>query len=96
MKQYLFQLALCDEWCRVFIKEKRLGLGICVACAYSAAMVSLIITCVGMNRIASLLLLPSLLALIISTWLNLVLYCNRYTRNKNKRKPTTLSPIISL
>lgn len=93
MKQYLTQLALCDEWYRVFIKEKRLGLGICVAFAYSLAMISLIITSVGMNRTASLLLAPSLLALIISTWLNLVIYCNRFTRKKNK---PVFTPIYSL
>ena len=95
MKQYLIQLALSDEWCRVFIKEKRLGLGVCVAIAYSASMFSLIKTCVGMNGTASLLLLPSLLALIVSTWLNLVLYFNRYT-SKKKTRSAVFTPIVSL
>ena len=93
MKQYLIQLALCDEWCRVFIKERRLGLGLFVACAYSIAMGTLMVTCVGMSNTAALLLLPSLLALIVSTWLNLVIYCNRYIR---KRTKPIFTPINSL
>ena len=92
-KRYLIQLTLCDEWCRVFIREKRIGLGLFVACLYCTAMASLVVTCAGMNEKASLLLLPSLLALIVSTWLNIVLYCNRYTRRKPK---PVLSPIRSL
>lgn len=95
IKQYLIQLALCDEWCRVFLKEKRLGLGIVVACAYSTAMICLIITCVCIDEKMSLLMVPSLLALIVSTWLNLVIYCNRYTSSRKERK-TVVTPINSL
>jgi hypothetical protein len=34
MKQYLIQLALGDEWQRVFLGEKRVGLGILVVLSY--------------------------------------------------------------
>lgn len=34
MKQYLVQLALGDEWHRVFLGEKRIGLGIMVVVSY--------------------------------------------------------------
>jgi hypothetical protein len=34
MKQYLVQLALGDEWHRVFLGEKRIGLGIMVVISY--------------------------------------------------------------
>lgn len=97
MKQYLIQLTLCDEWCRVLIKERRLGLGIVIACVYGASMVSLIITCACMDaRPTSLILLvPSLLALIVSTWLNLVIYLNRYTSSRTIRNPV-ITPINSL
>jgi len=95
MKLYLIQLALCDEWCRVFIGEKRIGLSLVVAFVYSFAMVSLIITCVSMNSKASVLLIPSLIAVIVSTWLNLVVYFNRYT-NRRKSSKTVSTPINSL
>jgi tryptophan-rich sensory protein len=34
MKQYVVQLALGDEWHRVFLGEKRIGLGIMVVVSY--------------------------------------------------------------
>ena len=34
MKQYLVQLALGDEWHRVFLGERRVGLGIIVVISY--------------------------------------------------------------
>lgn len=40
MKSYFVQLALCDEWYRVFVIEKRVGLGIAVVTAYLIGMLS--------------------------------------------------------
>ena len=40
LKSYLLQLALCDEWYRVFILEKRVGLGIVVGSIYALGKIS--------------------------------------------------------
>ena len=38
LRQYLLQLALCDEWHRVFLGERRVGLGVAVAFSYVTGM----------------------------------------------------------
>mmetsp|Transcript_12966 Transcript_12966/g.23488 ORF Transcript_12966/g.23488 Transcript_12966/m.23488 type:complete len:608 (-) Transcript_12966:294-2117(-) len=77
MRQFLFQLALGDEWYRVLFNEKRLFLGIIFALAYFCAMSWLVVTSATMNGLASLLMIPSLLAVIISAWMNIVIFVNR-------------------
>ncbi len=86
MSRYLLQLALNDEYCRVFIGEKRIGLGIGVVTAYSAAMLSLLIQCAFLNTKATFLfMLPSLMAIIVSGWMNIVIYYNRYQKRRKER-----------
>jgi len=80
MGKYLLQLALCDEWCRVFIREERVGLGIGVAVAYYFAMLSLLVSSAMINGKATLLMVPSLIAIIISGWMNIVIFWNRYEK----------------
>lgn len=85
IRKYLLQLALCDEWVRVFIREKRIGLGIVVAIAYYFAMLSLLVSSAMINGKATILMIPSLVANIISTWMNIVEFINRRaTRRKNR------------
>lgn len=74
MRHYLFQLCLSDEWYRVFVGEKRLGLGVCVSVAYLLAMLLLIVTSASINGKATLLMIPSFLAGIITGWMNTVIY----------------------
>eukprot|EP00557_Chaetoceros_sp_GSL56_P013702 CAMPEP_0176481450 /NCGR_PEP_ID=MMETSP0200_2-20121128/2826_1 /TAXON_ID=947934 /ORGANISM="Chaetoceros sp., Strain GSL56" /LENGTH=683 /DNA_ID=CAMNT_0017877655 /DNA_START=266 /DNA_END=2313 /DNA_ORIENTATION=- len=64
--KFLLQLALCDEWYRVFIREKRVGLGIAVMILYCFAMVSLLVSSAMLNGRATLLMVPSLVAIIVS------------------------------
>ena len=77
MSKYLLQLALCDEWYRVFVKEKRVGLGICVAGLYYLAMINLLVTSAMINGPATVLMIPSLIAIIVSGWMNVVIFWNR-------------------
>lgn len=51
MKQYLVQLALSDEWRRVFFDEKRVGLGIMVVLSYFVGeLLSVVYSYSGCNR----------------------------------------------
>lgn len=74
MRHFLFQLCLSDEWYRVFVGEKRLGLGVCVAIAYLFAMILLVVTSASINAKATLLMVPSFLAMIITGWMNIVIF----------------------
>ena len=91
MRKYLFQLALSDEWVRVFLRERRVGLGIVVGVAYYFAMLSLLVTSAMINGKATVLMVPSLIANIISTWMNVVIFWNRYETKRNARKNRTTS-----
>ena len=85
MRKYLLQLALCDEWYRVFFREKRVGLGIFVAAAYYFSMLNLLVSSAMINGRATLLMLPSLLAIIVSAWMNIALFWNRYETRRGQR-----------
>jgi len=85
MSKYLLQLALCDEWYRVFFREKRVGLGIFVAVVYYLSMLNLLVSSAMINGKATLLMIPSLLAIIVSAWMNIALFWNRYETRRGQR-----------
>ena len=89
ISKYLLQLALCDEWYRVFFREKRLGLGIFVAIVYYFSMVNFLVSSAMINGRATLWMVPSLVAIIISAWMNIVLFWNRYETRRGQRKGNT-------
>jgi tryptophan-rich sensory protein len=84
--KFLLQLALCDEWYRVFIREKRVGLGIAVMIFYYFAMLSLLVSSAMLNGRATLLMVPSLVAIIVSGWMNIVIFWNRYETRRRKER----------
>lgn len=85
MKQYLIQLALCDEWQRVFLGEKRVGLGIAVVLSYFIALVWMVFTAFTLDGGSAAMLIPSVLAAIISGGINIMLFWNRLgTRSQKK------------
>ena len=43
MRLFLIQLSLGDEWCRVFLEEKRMGLGIVVVAVYFLSLVNFVV-----------------------------------------------------
>ena len=85
MSKYFLQLALNDEYCRVFIGEKRIGLGLAVSSAYFLAMISFLMTSAKINAKVTLLMIPSLIASIVSGWMNTVVYINRFQKNRNEK-----------
>lgn len=122
MKQYLVQLALGDEWHRVFLGEKRVGLGILVVFSYfvgelfdllactifmlvsnkafdgintalssnvnipsRTALVWMVFTTFTLDGGAAAMLIPSILAALISGLMNLMIFWNRLG-TKEQRK----------
>lgn len=85
MKQYLVQLALGDEWHRVFLGEKRIGLGIMVVVSYFIALIWMVVTTFTLDGGAAAMLIPSVLAAIISVVMNFMIFWNRLgTREQRK------------
>lgn len=90
MNKYFLQLSLGDEWQRVFLREKRVGLGIFLAVAYALSMIPLLISSAMLNRKMTLLMVPSMIAIIVSGWMNIVIYYNRYKIGRNKSIQSTV------
>lgn len=86
MSKYLLQLALCDEWYRVFIRERRVGLGIAVGIVYYFAMLSMLVSSAMINGKATILMLPSLLGIIVTIWMNVVIWWNRFTASRGQKQ----------
>jgi hypothetical protein len=105
MRQFLVQLALGDEWCRVFLEERRVGLAIGVAGVYFISLVTFVFQAASFliqnssssaasaldrrgnrSEVAALLcLFPSVVATIVTLWMNVVIFWNRMT-GKRKRE----------
>jgi tryptophan-rich sensory protein len=90
MNKYFIQLSLGDEWQRVFLREKRVGLGICLAIAYALSMVPLLVNSAMLNRKVTIFMIPSMIAIIVSGWMNMVIYYNRYKSRRIKTPQNTM------
>ena len=84
MKLYLFQAALGEEWHRVLLVEKRVGLGIVAVSAYFVALANLVFVTTKISGFAASLMIPSLAAVIISGWMNVVIYITRQDLDKKE------------
>jgi len=74
MKQYLVQKALYDEWNRVFLGEKRVGLGILVVTSYFVALLLMFCTTFTLDGGATAMLVPSVLAALLSGLMNIAIF----------------------
>ena len=90
MNRYLLQLALGDEWHKVFLVEKRVGLGFAVAAVYIVALIRLVVGGAAVNGFAAGLMIPSLVAAVASGWMNLVIFWARLDLNKEEAKRDAL------
>lgn len=77
MRLFLIQLALGDEWCRVLLEEKRIGLGIVTVLCYLCSLLFFLKLSFSVNIAKSYWLLPSLVACFVSGWMNIVIFWNR-------------------
>jgi tryptophan-rich sensory protein len=76
MKQYLVQLALGDEWHRVFLGERRIGLGTLVVLSYFISLLLMVFTTFTLDGGAAAMLIPSVFAAIISGLMNIMIFWN--------------------
>jgi len=77
MRQVLAQQAIGDEWYRALMCEKRVALGIALISCYLIATLRLFWTAATSSSLSALLVLPSLLAVMISAWMNIFIYFDR-------------------
>jgi tryptophan-rich sensory protein len=77
MRNALVQLALYEEWHRVFLQEKRVALGAVVQVVSFLALLNLVYVITMVDGVAGILLTPALLASLVSGWMNIVLYNER-------------------
>ena len=84
MKSYLIQAALGEEWQRVLLSEKRVGLGIFAVSAYVLALANLVLMTTKVSGFAASFMIPSLAAAIISGWMNVVIHITRKDLDKQE------------
>lgn len=80
MRQLLFQEVLRDEWHRVLLVEKRVALGVVFVTLYAVSTARLFQKVGVASAPCGLLLLPSLLAAIVSAWMNVFAYFERRSK----------------
>ena len=77
MRQFLIQQAILDEWHRVLMDERRVGLGVPVIAIGFTACCFLFVSVAYADGISAVLMVPSLLATFASGWMNLFVYWER-------------------
>ena len=77
MRQFLIQQAILDEWHRVLMDERRVGLGIVAIGIGFTAACFLFVTVAYADGISAVLMIPSLLATFSSAWMNLFVFWDR-------------------
>merc|ERR1711935_371818 len=77
MRQFLIQQAILDEWHRVLMDERRVGLGICAIAVGFTASCFLFVSIAYADGISAAFMVPSLLATFSSAWMNLFVFWER-------------------
>lgn len=90
MRHYLIQLALGDEWTRVFVGEKRVGLGIIVSLSYFTSLLQMFGTTLKLDGGAAAMLIPSLLGSLLSFLMNSAIFWNRMSAQEQRQTLHTL------
>lgn len=87
MRQFLIQQAFCDEWYRVLMCEKRVALGVFVVAGYFLSTFTLFWTIGVVSKLSMVLVLPYLLSVLISGWMNVFMYFDRRKARKEADEP---------
>lgn len=82
MRSFLLQTALGDEWYRVFLEERRVGLGIPVVVAHVLALTAFVVRCAAVDAHVAAFLLPSVVAGVLSAWMNVAVFWNLFEEKK--------------
>jgi tryptophan-rich sensory protein len=94
MFQVLIQQALYDEWYRVLILERRVALGVVLISLYFVATIGVFWTVGTVDGLSALLTLPTVCAVMVSTWMNIFFYFER--RDTRKRLAADSDSLYSL
>jgi hypothetical protein len=94
MRLFLIEQALIDEWHRVLMEEKRVGLGVSAISLSFIATSFLFVTVALLDAVSAVLILPSLLATFASAWMNLFVYWDR-KRDKFSNRQLVVRPTIT-
>ena len=77
MRSFVVQETLYSEWYRVFVKERRIVLGAGISVVGLMCLLWSINSVANVDRIAAFLMIPTLIARLVSGWMNILLYYNR-------------------
>jgi tryptophan-rich sensory protein len=77
MRSFLGYEVLYGEWKRVFVTERRVALGAFVSTLSLTALLWTIYSVAMVDGITALLLIPTVIARLVSTWMNILLYYDR-------------------
>jgi len=77
MRSFVVQESVYSEWYRVFVKERRIVLGAGISIIGLMSFLWSIYSVANVDRIAAFLLIPALIARLVSGWMNILLYYNR-------------------
>lgn len=84
---FCLQIAMYEEWVRVFLEERRVALGAFLNLASLLTSTYFIYVTTAVDRIAAGLLLPFGLASVIATWMNFVLCGREFAPSKRHKRP---------
>ena len=76
MISFIIQKTLYSEWHRVFVQERRVGLGAGVSVIGLLALMWSIYSISTVDRIATIAMIPVLMARLVSTWITILLTYN--------------------
>ena len=76
MRSFIIQKTLYSEWHRVFVQEQRVALGAGVSVIGLLALMWSIYSISTVDRIATIAMVPVLMARMVSTWINILLTYN--------------------
>lgn len=93
MRQFLIQHAFMDEWHRVLMDERRVGLGIFAIAIGFIATSFLFVTVTFTDSISAVLMLPWLVATFSSGWMNLFCYWER--RQDSVKQNLVVVPVLT-
>ena len=93
MRQFLVQHAFMDEWHRVLMEERRVGLGIFAIAIGFIATSFLFVTVALADRVSAVLMLPWLVATFSSGWMTLFCYWER--RRDMAKQQLMVVPVLT-
>lgn len=86
MRNILFQQACSDEWFRALMYERRVALGIFLMAVYFLSTIRVFWLAATSNLMSTLFMVPHLVAVIVSGWMNIYIYFDRKTARNAARE----------